>query len=167
MTLAQVYEAYMSDPARDWSPKTRIAYVTAKRIALSVFGQDTPVRSISRADGRRLVEVLRWLPRNASKLYPGVAPNEIARRAQAEDRTDLISAANINTYLNKLGGVFNWAVAEEMMDRNPIVGIRVADHTLRREKRLPFSLAQLRAIFNAPLYTGCRDDGHGYPTERA
>ena len=69
---------------------------------------------------------------------------------------------HINTYLNKVGGVFNWAVKEEMMDRNPANGLRVPDAALRRDKRLPFSTAQLRAIFTAPLHTGCRDDGHGY-----
>ena len=32
----------------------------------------------------------------------------------------------------------------------------------RRDKRLPFSNEQLRSIFNAPLYTGCTDDWHGF-----
>ena len=114
-----------------------------------------------------MIEVLRWQPRNASKLFPGLNPVEIAARAKAEHRTDLINAANLNTYLNKLGGVFNWAVKEEMIDRNPAQGLRVPDPTLRRDKRLPFSTAQLRAIFAAPLYTGCLDDGNGYATPGA
>jgi integrase len=87
---------------------------------------------------------------------------EIAERAKAEQRTDLINAANINAYLNKLGGMFNWAVKEELLDRNPAQGLRVPDPTARRDKRLPFTTAQLRAIFAAPLYTGCRDDEQGY-----
>ena len=36
------------------------------------------------------------------------------------------------------------------------------DPVLRREKRLPFTMTQLQAIFAAPLYVGCQDDGHGY-----
>ena len=60
--------------------------------------------------------------------------------------------------------MFNWAVKEEMIDRNPAQGRRVPDPTLRRDKRLPFSTAQLRAIFATPLYTGCLDDGNGYAT---
>jgi len=54
-----------------------------------------------------------------------------------------------------------------MIDRNPAQGLRVPDPTLRRDKRLPFSTAQLRAIFAAPLYTGCVDDGNGYATPGA
>lgn len=111
--------------------------------------------------------MLRWQPRNASKLIPGLNPVEVAAKAKAEQRTDLINAANLNTYLNKLGGVFDWAAKEEMIDRNRAQGLRVPDPTLRRDKRLPFSTAQLRAIFAAPLYTGCLDDGTGYATPGA
>jgi len=109
-----------------------------------------------------MIEVLRCLPRNASKLYPGLNPTQIVAKAKQEGRADFISPSNPNTYLNKLCGVFNWAVKEEMLDRNPAQGLKVPDPTLRRDKRLPFSAEQLRAIFSAPLYTGCRDDGHGY-----
>ena len=161
-TLGDLYDAYMNDPTRDWSPTTRMAYQTTKRIVLSILGTDTPVRSITRPQCRDMIEVLRWQPRNASKLFPKLGPVDIAKRAKAEQRTDLINAANINTYLNKLGGVLNWAVKEEMLDRNPARGLRVPDPTARRDKRKPFSAAQLQAIFYAPLYAGCQDDGHGY-----
>ena len=162
LTLRELYDAYMADPTRDWSPRTRFAYETTRRVVLAVLGEDALVRSITRAQCRDLIETLRWLPRHASELYPGVGPIEAAKRAREEGRTDLISPANLNAYLNKLGGVFNWAVKEEMIDRNPAQSLRVPDPMLRRDKRLPFSTHQLRAIFAAPLYTGCRDDGHGY-----
>jgi integrase len=131
-------------------------------MVLAVLGEDTPIRSVTRARCRELIEVLRWLPRHSSKLYPGLEPNEIAAKARATGRDDLISASNVNTYLNKLCGVFNWALREQMIDRNPALGLKVPDPTLRRDKRLPFSSKQLRAIFSAPLYVGCQDDGHGY-----
>ena len=166
-TLGETYDAYMADPTRDWSPTTRMAYQTTRRVVVAILGEHTSVRSITRTQCRDMIEVLRWQPRNASKLFPGLSPVEIAAKAKAEQRTDLINAANLNTYLNKLGGVFNWAVKEEMIDRNPAQGLRVPDPTLRRDKRLPFSTAQLRAIFAAPLYTGCLDDGTGYATPGA
>ncbi len=161
-TLGELYDAYTNDPTRDWSPNTRIAYQTTRRLVLAILGDDTPVRSITRTQCRGMIEVLRWQPRNASKVFPKLGPIEIAERAKAEQRTDLINAANINTYLNKLGGVLNWAVKEEMLDRNPAQGLRVPDPTQRRDKRKPFSTGQLQAIFSAPLYVGCQDDGHGY-----
>lgn len=157
-TLRELYDAYMADPTRDWSPRTRFAYETTRRMVLAVLGGETPVRAITRAHCRDLIETLRWLPRNATKLYPGLSPVEVAAASKAAGRTDLINAANLNAYLNKLGGVFNWAVKEEMIDRNPAQGLKVPDPMLRRDKRLPFSMTQLRAIFAAPLYTGCRND---------
>ena len=163
-TLGDLYDAYMDDPTRDWSLTTRMAYQTTKRLVVAILGADTPARSITRSQCRDMIEVLRWQPRNASKLFPKLSPVEIAEKAKAEQRTDLINAANINTYLNKLGGVLNWAVKEEMLERNPAQGLRVPDPTARRDKRLPFSTRQLQTIFSAPLYTGCRDDGHGYAT---
>ncbi|EKY29642.1 hypothetical protein HMPREF0185_01117, partial [Brevundimonas diminuta 470-4] len=104
ITLGDLYDAYMDDPTRDWSPTTRMAYQTTKRLVVAILGADTPVRSITRSQCREMIEVLRWQPRNASKLFPKLSPVEIAARAKAEGRTDLINAANINTYLNKLGG---------------------------------------------------------------
>jgi len=162
LTLAEVYDAYMSDPTRDWSPRTRLAYQTTRTLALAIFGAKTPIRSITRGHCRDFIQVLRWLPRNSSKLYPKRTPREVAAIAEAEGRTDLISPANLNAYLNKLSGVFAWAMKEQLIDRNPAMGLKVPDPTLRREKRLPYSITQLRAIFAAPLYVGCQDDGHGY-----
>lgn len=138
-TLKELYDAYMADPTRDWSPRTRLAYDTTRKLVLAVFGEHTLVRSITRAQCRELIETLRWMPRHASKLYPGLDVAEITARAKEEGRTDLISPSNLNTYLNKLGGLFNWAVKEEMMDRNPAEGLRVPDAALRRDKRRPFS----------------------------
>ena len=162
MTFGEVYDAYMQDPTRNWSPTTRLAYQTTRRLVVAVLGERTPIRQITRTQCRDMIEVLRWQPRNASKLFPKLNPVQIAELANREGRTDLINAANVNAYLNKLNGVLNWAVAEEHLDRNPAKGLRVPDQTARRDKRLPFSAHQLQAIFNAPLYTGCRDDGHGY-----
>ena len=152
----------MSDPTHDWSARTRLAYDTTRRLALTVFGATTPIRSITRARCRAFIETLRWLPRNASKRFPDMSPVEAAQHAKAEGLSDLISASNLNTYLNKLGGVFNWALKEEVIDRNPVMGLKVPDPTQRRDKREPFSTRQLQAIFSAPLYLGCQDDGYGY-----
>jgi integrase len=161
-SLREVYDAYMSDPTRDWSPRTRLAYETTRRLALAIFGENTPIQRINRARCRKFIEALRWMPRNASKRFPDQTPLELAEAAKSAQATDVISPANINTYLNKLSGLFNWALNEQLIDRNPATGLKVPDPTLPRDKRLPFSMPQLQSIFCAPLYTGCLDDRHGY-----
>ncbi|KRA57622.1 hypothetical protein ASD89_08190 [Caulobacter sp. Root656] len=90
-TLGELYDAYMADPTRDWSPTTRMAYQTTRRVVVAILGEQTPVRSITRTQCRDMIEVLRWQPRNASKLFPGQSPVEIAAKAKADQRTDLIN----------------------------------------------------------------------------
>lgn len=161
-TFGETYDDYMSDPTHEWSPRTRLAYVTTRRLAVAVISKDTPVRAITRETCREFVRVLQALPRNASKVYPNLTPQEAVAKSREEGRTDFISPANVNTYLNKLSGVLNWAVRGGIIDRNPASGFRVADQVHRRDKRRPFSSQQLQRIFAAPLYVGCRDDQHGF-----
>ena len=74
----------------------------------------------------------------------------------------MISAANANVNLANLSSFLNWAVNEELLDRNPMRGLRLPDNVGKRDKRHPFSAEQLRSIFNAPLYRGCQDGDRGY-----
>jgi integrase len=53
-------------------------------------------------------------------------------------------------------------VVEEYMDRNPATKLQVAVETRKKDRWSPFSTKQLKTIFNAPLYTGCKDDEAGY-----
>ncbi len=51
------------------------------------------------------------------------------------------------------------------MSKNPAGSLRVAEPEIAAsDARHPFSTEQLVAIFNAPLYRGCRDDELGYAT---
>ncbi|WP_404482036.1 site-specific integrase [Novosphingobium sp. BL-52-GroH] len=162
LTLGEIYERFMDDPTRGWSARTRLAYETARRLALSIIGADTYVDRLSRATCRDFMETLRFIPKNASKRYPQLSPREVAVRARAEGWPDLISPANVNLYLNKVCVVLNWAVQEEFLGKNHMRGLRLADPVAKHEKRHPFSDEQLCRIFTAPLYTGCKDDGSGY-----
>ena len=110
------------------------------------------------------METLRFLPKSASKRYPNLTPREAAERAGAEGWSDLISPANINIYLNKVCVVLNWAVREEFLTKNHMRGLRLADPVAKQDKRHPFSDEQLRQMFTAPLYRGCKNDGNGYTT---
>jgi integrase len=74
-----------------------------------------------------------------------------------------LSPVAANSYLNNLSALFNWAVKERYLEWNPAVGLQVAKPTAgRKSRKRPFDIAQLKAIFAAPLYTGCIDDQRGY-----
>ncbi len=139
-----------------------MVYETLFQMASAVWGPDKPLRAIDREACRELLDLLRWLPSNPTKRFPKLPLVQAARMAKAKGLTSTLSPASVNGYLNKLRAMLNFALREELIDRNPARGLGVVDPVRSRDKRLPFSTEQLRLIFNAPLYTGCVDDWLGY-----
>ncbi|MDJ0278919.1 hypothetical protein QLH51_19210 [Sphingomonas sp. 2R-10] len=160
LTLGVIVERYLTDATISRSPKSQIVYRTTFATICAILGSETPIKLISRDGCRQVLSVLQALPPNSRKRWPGISPVDVAADAHQRGVAPM-SAANCNEYMNKLSSLLNWAVREEMIDRNPARGLRVADRRLAREKRDPFTLPQLSAIFTAPLYTGCKDDGLG------
>ncbi len=162
VTLGAAYTRYMDDPSKRWSVSTRQAYETSRKLALAVIGDDVPIAAIARIHCRQLFDVLRYLPRNASKHFPKLTLLEAAQRSKRVGNIELISPAHANVNLANFSSFLNWAVNEELLVRNPMRGLRFHDDVAKRDKRLPFSRSQLEAIFNAPLYRGCLDGERGY-----
>ena len=163
LTFAQAYDQYLADPTHTWTSSTREAYRTTRNMMVSIIGANLPIKGLSRAHARDVIETLRWMPRNASKLFPKLTPTQASKHArQNEGKVELISASNANAYIGNFSTFMNWAVNEEMADRNPARGLRIPDPVAKRDKRHPFSKDQLQSIFAAPLYTGCVDGDRGY-----
>ena len=162
LTLAEAYRHYIDDPTRAWAANTREAYETSRKLAVALIGETLPVASISRAHCRDMLDVLRFLPANAGKLFPKLSPREAADRARLRGDIKVISAANANSLMSNMSSFLNWAVNEELLARNPARGLRLPDPINKRDKRSPFDRDQLHAIFNAPLYRGCVDGARGY-----
>jgi integrase len=171
LSLEQAYARYMDDPSHRWSLSTRQAYKTTRKLAIGIVGGEVQMEALSRAQCRDYLDVLRYMPRNASKRFPKMslrAASELAR--EREDIGDigdigdieLISAANANAHLANFSSFLNWAVNEEIVVRNPMKSLRLPDTVAKKDKRNPFSAEQLHAIFNAPLYRGCQDGERGY-----
>lgn len=108
------------------------------------------------------MDMLRWLPTNSKKRFRKMTAVQASEMAKAKKLTSTLGYAAINSYLKCLSALMNFAVNEGYIDRNPAKGLRVVDPRHRRDRRLPFSNDQLRAIFDAPLYRGCVDDEYGY-----
>jgi integrase len=162
LTLGEAYHNYIEDPTRAWTANTRETYETSRKLAVALIGETTPIASISRAHCRDMLDVLRFLPANAGKLFPQLSPREAADRARLRGDVKIISAANANSLMANMSSFLNWAVNEELLARNPARGLRLADPVNKRDKRSPFERDQLHAIFNAPLYRGCVDGERGY-----
>lgn len=163
LTFADVCHRYLNDPTRSRTDKSAVVYRATYAAFTAIFGSEIQAASITREMCREALTVFQSLPSNASKRWPNLTLQEVSAKARDEGIQPM-SVANVNEYMNKLSTLFNWAVKEEIIARNPSKGLRITDTVAPRDKRRPFSAAQLRRIFNAPLYRGCRDDGLGYAT---
>jgi hypothetical protein len=99
VTLGQAYEQYLNDPAHSWSARTREAFETSRKMAEAVIGANTPLMTLSRAQCRDYIEVLRFLPRNAAKRFPKLTPRQASEVSKDKGSSDTISVANVNVYL--------------------------------------------------------------------
>ena len=78
LTLGEAYRSYIDDPTRAWTANTREAYETSRKLAIAVIGEALPIASVSRTHCRDFLDVLRFLPANAGKLFPKLSPREAA-----------------------------------------------------------------------------------------
>jgi integrase len=163
VTLSRLIERYKGDPKRaGLSSKTKLKYEAQLRLIENVIGGNRLVSEVTRDDTRAVQDVLKVLPANSTKRFRGMSTSAVAALAQ-EKGLPPMSPSAANSYLIMLSGLLEFAVSEELIDRNPAKGLKfAADTTKAKLKRDPFSIKQLRTIFRAPLYTGCQDDGHGY-----
>jgi integrase len=120
------------------------------------FGASVRISDVSRADCNRFRDILAKLPPNFGKIRGRRTLDELASTNRSR-RT--LSWETQNNYLRMLEALFRWAVRERLIRDNVSEGISpLAKRASAEEQRLPFSAEELKAIFNAPLYTGCEDD---------
>lgn len=160
-TVEELIQAYLSDPTRTRTPGTLKTYQTVFRAMRELLGPEKPVDSIHRVDCERIRNIIMRLPRNASQRFPKLTLEEAAKVADAE-KLERLGVSAVNNYLHNLSALFKWGVKNWRVIRNPAEGLALPDDRDERDLRQPFSTAQLKAIFNAPLYTGCQDDEAGY-----
>ncbi|WP_342154580.1 DUF6538 domain-containing protein [Methylorubrum sp. SB2] len=159
-TLDELVKAFVADPSRgSRTGKTDADYGMVFLALREVIGGETEVRRITREHARRMRDLFRALPPNATKRFPGKTLAEAAEIA-AEKGLPPLNTQTINSHLTKIATLFNWAVREEWIDKNPSTGLAIEETS--KTVREPFSPAQLHSIFSAPLYTGCQNDEAGY-----
>lgn len=163
ITLADLIKRCERDPTRARpSPKTKLKQAVQHRLFKEVIGARTLVTVIDREKARKLLDVVKALPANASKRFPKRGVDEVLRLSEARGLKPM-SVTTANSYMGAFVSLMDFAVKEHLIDRNPAAGLRLAGEGVRRkDKRLPFTSSDLARIFAAPLYTGCLDDERGY-----
>lgn len=97
--------------------------------------------------------VVRWFVQRTGK--PAV--ETITKRDVIRFKDELVgegaSLANVKVKLSRLRTLLNWAAANDILDVNPAKDVQVVVTDADKNKRKPFDLASLKAIFSSPIYS--------------
>ena len=162
VTLAQLIERFSTEPSQvALAPKTAAKRDAQYRLFKEYFGASTRVDRIDRDQMRAFRDDLGRLPANAKQRFPNLSVRKLLELAE-ERRKPLLSPATVNAYLAALTTLFQYALREGHVKADLTARLLVRDSVRPEDKRLPFEADDLKAIFSAPLYVGCVDDGDGY-----
>lgn len=159
--LADLIRDFSNNPRRGHrTAKTDLDYGMVFRAMRDVIGAEKLVSEITREDCTKVRELFISLPRDATKKYPTKPLTEVSRK----DVEAGLKTSTINSHLSKMSSVFAFAVIESHRSSSPAEKLQIPKTPKEEEEngRRNFSANELRAMFTAPLYTGCRDDGRNF-----
>jgi integrase len=162
-TLTKLITSFRKEPDQlALAPKSKVSHAARDRIYAEILGAETYITDIKRRDVAKLVSLLSRLPANATKRFPGLTATQVAEKADKEGHAPM-TRKNAAQYLSNLHTIFGFAVRSGLLEHNPVAGLTMGtDGIPDDEQRNPFSADQLKAIFTAPLFTGCKDDERGF-----
>lgn len=146
---------------RTWVEKTEKEHRVWMDNFLSAVG-DKPVEQYEKSDARQFKNLLMKLPANWNKKpeLKGLSISSASARADTLSMQPM-SDKNINKIMGFVGAFWGWSIDHyDDKLRNPFKGMKIKIRVSARDERDPFSLDELRAIFNSPLYTGCKSARH-------
>ncbi len=157
--LSSLVEEWTAEKARtSWVPKTEHEHRVWMAHFIAISG-DKPWLEYGKAEARAFKAVLMRLPANWNK-FDALAPLGIA---EASDRAHELgmppmSEKNLNKLLGYVGSFWTWAKDHyDDCPANPFSGLKLKLKGKNvRDERHPFTLDELKAIFRAPVFTGCK-----------
>ncbi|WP_421854397.1 DUF6538 domain-containing protein [Novosphingobium sp.] len=148
LTLGDLVTKFRAARDVNWSTSTEKNYVIIFRVIEEICGRDTPLAEIDNdfcvGVRKRLLEV----PSNYQKR-PATRGKSLVEAISIADREGLpkISPATVNSHLNKLGAIIRYGCNQGWIVGNPMAKIEVKDPVSDEDKRDPFKVHQLNAIF--------------------
>jgi len=145
-TIAEVMSSYLAEHSEEVGAAA--ALKGARHIFKAIeeaLGPEKIARTITRDDAVKVKTLLKSVPTNATKHYPGATLLEAAASAKKDGRQTL-SESTVRAYVIKMSSVFAWAVAaQKSMDSNPAVGLAGKQRNARR--RRGFTPEELQLLF--------------------
>ena len=152
LTVDELIEAYCKAKRYEWTEKTMKTHRPKLRLLSDFLGGDTRAENITRDAMRPYPEALTRLKKN---YHLGMAKSLQSSQTNVEDAR--IQASTATTILARATAMFRWAYAQGYISSNPAVNLTITAPKKKKghRSRRPFTEAELRTLFSAPLFTGC------------
>ncbi len=150
------------------APKTIMKYKAYSAVVVKFFGADTAMSDITRDRCHEFRDLVARLPPNYTKTNDAPPPEATLEEIVAyADRKGLkrIAYATQELYLARMTTFLNWARKERITPDLDVSDIRPRGKAPEKHAlRSSFNAVQLTAIFTAPIFSGCKNDGRGFRT---
>ncbi|MDR6532589.1 integrase [Caulobacter rhizosphaerae] len=146
-TLGELIDAYRKDRERQHGEEsTARKYEHIFKALRAVIGEGRDIASIKRQDCRAVRDMIERLPAHMGKRYPGL---DIAAAIEAGERdgASKLAPGTVKTYVQNLSAIFNWAVDEELLERNPAA--KLVEKAKAMVKRRGLSAEELKTLFGS------------------
>jgi integrase len=151
--LAQELEdAAINGKAEKWTDKVK-ANLTLLR---EIVGKDTLAGALDYQLCMTVRSTLARVPTNRTKVYRKLSLEKAIERAKADGKP-VLSSVTQSQYLDTLKGVLELAALKRLIPNNPAQSLRPLkrDDTKPSEKRLAFTLDQIKGFFTSNFYRSC------------
>lgn len=161
-TVKKLIELFEQQKGAQWRPKTRTKFKNVSRVISDILGAETKLSEVNREVARDMNDVLHTLPTmfSSRKVLRGLSAREAAIRG-GELGLPTLGNTSLRIYLSYASSIFEFAVTEDLVSRNPMKGLPVRVPKVEL-KRKAFTPEQVQKIFSAPIFTGCVDDARNW-----
>lgn len=150
-TLTQFFEKYKNVKLqdKDWTEQNVPTHMGRLEFLIFVLG-DKSINTITRENMRSFRDTLQKLPPNRTKLpeYKDKSVDEII----AINPEKTLNARTVNTILQTVSGMFEWAIREGYLESNPAKALSVKDDRQSSELKEAFTDDDLKLLFFSVNY---------------
>jgi integrase len=154
MTLGDLVVKFRTARDVNWCASTIKNYIIIFRVIEELCGTDTPLGDIDNDFCIGVRKSLLQVPSNYQKR-PATRGKTLVEAMEVAAHLGLptISPATVNSHLNKLASIIRYGRDQGWIIGNPMAKIEVKDPVADEDKRDPFKVYQLNAIFACDPWT--------------
>lgn len=165
-TIGELCDKYQNDRIKSGVTAGTISTYPMQFLILKDFlGDSLPISAVDVEQAQALADFLGEVPKNATKLYPGLNLKEAAKREKAKQSPAVISPKTQRDHLQGISSIFKHAVELGWLNDNPI-SKRAVSNRLPEVKRKAvgrFSSEELARLFSLPDFTANQNHPLRYP----